>query len=80
MVIAKFGENGILRYCHFVVFIQDKMVNMGPIEFQLGLPKNTNVNDRQNKFEVYISKNGAIMTNLNGHISTIYCPILTEIC
>ena len=33
------------------------MVNLVPIDFQLGLPLNISGNDGQNKFEVYISKN-----------------------
>ena len=32
------GQNGILRYGHFCVFIEDKVVNLGPIDFQMGLP------------------------------------------
>ena len=33
------------------------MINLGPIDFKIGLPLNTNVNDEQNKFENHISKN-----------------------
>ena len=32
----------------FVVFLEDEMVNLGPIYFQIGLPLNVNVNDGQN--------------------------------
>ena len=32
------------------------MVNLGPIDFQLGLPININANEGKNKFEVHISK------------------------
>ena len=60
------------------------MVNLGPIDFQIWLPPNINVNDRQNKFEVHISKNIAknsqgatFATTLNGHYSTMFHPILT---
>ena len=35
------------------------MVNLGPIDFQLGLPLNIKKNDGQNKFEVHILKNVA---------------------
>ena len=38
------------------VFFKAKMVNLGPIDFQLGLPLDINESDGQNKFEIYISK------------------------
>ena len=45
------GQNGILRYGHFCVFFEVKMV-------KLGLPIDINENDSQNIFEVHIiSKN-----------------------
>ena len=39
------------------------MVNLGPIDFQLGLTLNINRNEGQNKIEVHISKNVAKMAN-----------------
>ena len=42
----------------FCGFFEAKVVNLGPIDFQLGLPLNINRNDGQNKFEVHISKKG----------------------
>ena len=39
------------------------MVNFGSINFQLGLPRNINENDGQNKFEVHISRNVAKMAH-----------------
>ena len=47
----------VLRYGHFCV----KVVNLGPMDFQLGLPLNIKKNEGQNKFEVHISKNVAKM-------------------
>ena len=44
------------------------MVNLGPIDFQLGWPLNINGNDRQNKFEVHISKHVAKMANFRPKI------------
>ena len=32
------------------------MINLGPIDFQMGFPLNLNVNDKQNKFEIHILK------------------------
>ena len=71
--------------------MEAKVVNLGPIDFQLGLPLNINRNNEQNKIEVHISKNvakmvkfrpkigqGATFTStLNGHNSAIFYPILT---
>ena len=69
------------------------MVNLGPIDFKLGLPLNIDVNDHgQNKFKVNISKTVAKKANfrpeigqdatfapaLNGHNSVISYPILTS--
>ena len=62
------GKNGILRYGHFYGFLEAKMVNLGPIDFQLGWPLNINGNDRQNKFEVHISKHVAKMANFRPKI------------
>ena len=73
----------------FVVFLETKMVNMCPIDFQLGLSLNINANKGQNKLEYHISKNVAKMANfrpkigqeatfapnLNGNNSTISYPI-----
>ena len=46
------GENGILRLGHFCGFLEakNKMVNLGQIDFQLGLPLvNVDGNNGQNK-------------------------------
>ena len=40
----------------FLWFLEAKMVNLGPINFQLGFPLNINGNEGQNKFEGHISK------------------------
>ena len=80
------GQNGILRYGHLCGFLEAKVVNLGPIDFQLGLPLNINMNHGQNTFEVHTSKNVAKMANfrpkigqdatfaptLNGHNSVIF--------
>ena len=50
------------------VLLEDKLVNLGPIDFQMGLPFNTNVNEGQNKFEVHISKYMAKMANFRPKI------------
>ena len=39
-------------------FFDAKMANLGPVDFQLGLPLIINENEGQKKFEVHISKNG----------------------
>ena len=41
----------------FFGFLESKVVNLGPIDFQLDLSLNINGNDWQNKFKVSISKN-----------------------
>ena len=41
-----------------VYFLEAKVVNLGPIDFQLCLPLNINKNEGQIKFEVHISKTG----------------------
>ena len=59
------GQNGVLRYGHFGEFLDffwDRMANLGLIDFKLGLYIKVDVNTRQNKFEVHISKIGQ-----NGH-------------
>ena len=55
------------------------MVNLGPLDFQLGLPLNINENDGPNKFEVHSSKNVAkigqdatFAPTLNGHNSAVF--------
>ena len=48
----------------FWSFFWDRMANLGLIDFKLGLYINVNVNVRQNKFEVHISKNVAKMAVL----------------
>ena len=67
-------------------FLEAKMVNFGPIDFQLGLPLTINGNEGPNKFEVHISKNVVKMANFqpkigkdatfaaifNGHNSAIF--------
>ena len=62
----------------FVFFLEDKMVNLGPIDFQIGLPFNINVNNGQNKFEVHISKNMSKMANFRPKIDqdTTFAPTL----
>ena len=87
LVIATWAqnENGILRYGHFCVLLEVEVVNLGAIEFQIGLCLNINVDDTQNKFEVHISKNvrpkigqdATFAQILNGHNSTVFHPILT---
>ena len=70
----------------FMGFLEAKMVNLGSIDFLLGLLLDINISDRQNKFEVHISKNMAKIANfqprwgqdatfaptLNGHYSAIF--------
>ena len=51
----------ILRFGHFSGLLEDKIlkdkiVNLGPIDFQLGLLLDINGNYGQNTFEVHISK------------------------
>ena len=61
------GQNGVLRYGHFGEFLEffwDRMANLGLIDFKLGLYIKVNVNAKQNKFEVHISKNVAKMAVL----------------
>ena len=61
------GQNWVLRYGHFGEFLEffwDRMANLGLIDFKLGLYIKVNVNARQNKFEVHISKNVAKMAVL----------------
>ena len=61
------GQNGVLRYGHlgeFLEFFWDRMADLGLIDFKLGLYIKVNVNKRQNKFEVHISKNVAKMAIL----------------
>ena len=47
----------------FCGFLEDKMINLGPIDFLLGLLLNINVNNGQNKFEVHIFKKMAKIAN-----------------
>ena len=61
--------NGVLRYGHFGEFMEffgDRMATLGLIDFKLSLHIKVNVNDRQNKFEVHISKHLAKMA-INWH-------------
>ena len=60
--------------CHFEIwpflrFLEDKMVDLGPIDFRLGLSSNINMNDGQDKFEVHMSKNMAKIANCQPKIS-----------
>ena len=75
------SQNEILRYGHFCGFLEDKMVNLGPVDFQMGWPLSINAIDGQNKFEVHISKIWPkwpiFGPTLSGHNSAIYYPILT---
>ena len=52
-----FGQNGVLRYCHFGEFwsiFGDRMANLGLIDFKISMYIKVNVNTWQNKFEVHI--------------------------
>ena len=40
-----------------------KMAKLSPIDFKIGFPIILKLNDGQNKFEVHISKNVAIISN-----------------
>ena len=51
----RLGQHGILIYGLLMIF-GDKIANLGPIDFKIGLYIKVNVNARQNKFEVHISK------------------------
>ena len=56
-------------------FLKTKLVNLGQIDFLLGLPLDINVNDEQNKFKVHISINIAKITNYQpkiGHDATFF--------
>ena len=62
-------------------FVYDKVVNIGPIDFQLSLPLNIYENDRQSKFEVNVAKmanfqDPTFVPTLNEHNSAIFYPIL----
>ena len=62
-------QNGVLRYGHFGKFLEffgDIMANLGLIDFKLDLSIKVNVNERQNKFKVHISKHLAKMA-INWH-------------
>ena len=52
----------------FLWFLEVKVVNLGPIDSQLGLPLNINGNYMQNKFEAHISKNVAKLVNFRPKI------------
>ena len=57
-------KNGLLRYGHFSdfwSFLGDIMANLGLIDFKLGLYIKVNVNERQKKIEIHISKHLAKM-------------------
>ena len=40
------------RFVHFWRFLWDKMANLGPIHFLIGLPIHMNANDGQNKVHI----------------------------
>ena len=85
------GKMGFWDIWPFLCFLESKMVNLGLIDFQLGLSLNINGNNGQYKFEVHISKNMAKMANfrpkvgqdatfaptLNGHNSASFYLILS---
>ena len=53
------GQNGVLIYGHFCEFLEffgDRMANLGPIDFKLGIYIKVNLNVGQNKFKFHISK------------------------
>ena len=66
-----------------------KMANLGPFGLKIGLPINLDLNNGQNKYQVFISKIAATKSNNRpnlthmpiyghtcfGHISTIFWPI-----
>ena len=56
-----FWDKAIFDFCDFVE--ANLVVNLGSIDFQLGLPFNINKNGGQNKFGVHISKDVAKMAN-----------------
>ena len=58
-----------------LVFLEAKLVILGPIDFLFGLPINLIVNVGQNKFEVDISNNVAKIANLRPKIGQI--PLLS---
>ena len=51
---------------YFWSYFGDRMANLGIIDFKLGLHINVNVNGRQNKFKVHVSKHLAKMA-INWH-------------
>ena len=55
------GQNGVLSYGHFGEFLEyfwsifgDRMANLGPIDFKIGMYIKVNVNTWQKKFDVHI--------------------------
>ena len=54
-----FGKMEIMEIWPFLWHLEGKMVNLSPIDFQIGLSPNINVHDGQNNFEVHIAKNMA---------------------
>ena len=51
------GQNGVLRYSHFSDFwsiFEDRMANLGLIDFKIGFHIKVNLTNGQNKFEVNI--------------------------
>ena len=62
--LGKMGFWDMATLVSFWSFFWDIMANLGLIDFKLGLYIKVNVNARQNKFEVHISKNVAKMAVL----------------
>ena len=57
----KLGQNGVLRYGHFgefLEFFEDRMANLGLIDFKLGLYIKVNVNTNLKFISLTISQNG----------------------
>ena len=70
-------------------FLEDKRLNLSPIDLQMDLPLNINVNDWQNKyldisinmakianFQPKIGQDATFAPTLNVHNSAIFHPIL----
>ena len=88
------GQNGVFRYGILVMFwsiFEDRMANLGLIDFKIGLYIKVNVTAKQNKFEVHIyqfAQNGHQLAQIRpdatlatwtlfGHNLVIFHPILT---
>ena len=62
----------------FSVFLETKMVNLGPIDFQIGFPLKINGNDGQQKIDIHISKNVIKLANFRPKIAqdAFFAPTL----